>query len=505
MVPTSDFDILNSPSADDLWSGIGGHFDNICQILCEFVDNSVSNFIKHDLDIRDVNIKIEETVENGPVLITISDTGTGIIHLDEAFTLGCRNASETPLNEHGFGLKHALASANPNNDDWKIMTRTSEDAQLGQYKVISSPYSLGSNFKGKIVNDAWKGEEETGTIVSFSCSRELLQTARKGIPGQAKNLENYCKYIAEDLGFIYAGVLSQANLSLTIISIDINNKKKKDSVHPIVPEWLDFYEPNGNNEIKKDLGGGEVKLNYKFGSIRESDYLKYYKRSMSTSGVEIRINGRIMAYNVFKDIWGIEKHNSYNYFLGQIDIISQNRNALPRTRSSKNGIREGDPKLNALYEWIKTIIPNPPKVINEDTHETELFDQLCKLKNLHGGGQVWASVQEYAYANLTHNPKIRIDLYYVDHDDITIYEGKRKKTEPKDVYQLLMYWDGLVADGKKPKTGVLIASEHPESVLDLIAQINKTTDANGCEYNLITKVWSDEGIEYPVLRTEADH
>ena len=505
MSTDSDFEILNSPSADDLWAGIGGHFDNICQILCEFVDNSVSNFIKHELDIRDVSIQIVEEQFDGPVKITISDTGTGIIHLDQAFTLGCRDASETPLNEHGFGLKHALASANPSNNCWCIQTRTKEDAELNQYKEISSPYSLGSNFKGKIINGPWKGEEDTGTIVSFSCSRELLQTARKGVPGTAKNLENYCKYIAEDLGFIYAGVLSEANLNLSLISIDVNKRKKKDSIHPVDPEWLDFYEPNGNNVIDRDLGGGMVKLRYKFGSIRESNYLRYYRRSMSTSGVEIRINGRVMAYNIFKEIWGIEKHNSYNYFLGQINIESQNRDALPKTRSSKNGIREGDPKLNALYTWIKTIVPTPPKMINEDTHEVELFEQLCHLKNLHGGEQVSASTEEYAYATLQHNPKIRIDLYVVDHDDITIYEGKRKKTEPKDVYQLIMYWDGLVADGKKPKTGILIASEHSESVLDLIHKINDTLDADGNKYNIITKKWADEGIEYPVLRTDTNN
>lgn len=503
MPSDSNFEICNCPSADDLWAGIGGHFDNICQILCEFVDNSVSNFMKHDLDIRDVNITIQEVDVNGPVRITVSDTGTGIIHLDKAFTLGCRDVSETPLNEHGFGLKHALASANPENNDWSVQTRTAEDVEFDQYKEISAPYSLGSNFKGRYVKGPWKGED-TGTIVSFSCSRELLQTARKGISGKAKNIENYCKYIAEDLGFIYADVLAEANLNLTITSINSENRKKKESIHSVIPDWLDFYQ-NGNNKIKKDLGGGEVEIDYKFGSIKESNYLKYYKRSMSTSGVEIRINGRVMAYNIFKDIWGMEKHNSYNYFLGQVNIISQNRNALPKTRSSKNGIREGDPKLNALYGWIKTVVPTPQKMYDEDVHETELFVQLCESKNRHGGEQVSASTEEYAYVTLNHDPKIRIDMYHVDHDTITIYEGKRKRTEPKDVYQLVMYWDGLVADGKRPKKGILISSEHPDSVVDLIAQMNMRIDASGSNYYLVTERWTDEGIQYPIIQTDVTH
>ena len=33
----------NSPNEIAFWRGIGGHFDNITQILCEFIDNSISN------------------------------------------------------------------------------------------------------------------------------------------------------------------------------------------------------------------------------------------------------------------------------------------------------------------------------------------------------------------------------------------------------------------------------------------------------------------------------
>lgn len=58
-------------------------------------------------------------------------------------------------------------------------------------------------------------------------------------------------------------------------------------------------------------------------------------RNMLSSGVEIRINGRVLCYNLFKEIWGIEKHNYYNYLLVIIDLKSQNRDALPKTRNSK--------------------------------------------------------------------------------------------------------------------------------------------------------------------------
>lgn len=71
---------------------------------------------------RNIIIYLKELDSEGDVEVVIEDSGTGIKRLDEAFTLGSRLAAESPLNEHGFGLKHALASANPANDSWKIFT-----------------------------------------------------------------------------------------------------------------------------------------------------------------------------------------------------------------------------------------------------------------------------------------------------------------------------------------------------------------------------------------------
>ena len=38
------FVIKNEPTADELWAGIGGNFDSLSQIVCEFIDNSISFF-----------------------------------------------------------------------------------------------------------------------------------------------------------------------------------------------------------------------------------------------------------------------------------------------------------------------------------------------------------------------------------------------------------------------------------------------------------------------------
>ena len=116
--------IKNKPNANEIWEGIGGHFDSLGQIINEFLDNAVSNFIGNSTSTRSILIYLKELSQNGSVEVKIEDSGTGIKNLDAAFTLGSRSAGETPLNEHGFGLKHALASANPENNSWKIYTRT---------------------------------------------------------------------------------------------------------------------------------------------------------------------------------------------------------------------------------------------------------------------------------------------------------------------------------------------------------------------------------------------
>lgn len=93
-------------------------------------------------------------------------------------------------------------------------------------------------------------------------------------------------------------------------------------------------------------------------------------------------------------------------------------------------------------------------------------------------------------------PRVRIDLYQNTMGKITIYEGKKDQTHSKDVYQLRMYWDGLVYDGIKPDCGVLVASTHPKTVSDLIAIVNTMKDTNGNNYNFELKTWRDLGLNY---------
>lgn len=493
--------IMNQPTANEIWAGIGGHFDNYCQILCEFIDNSISNFLGNESCTPNVQITIERDTNNNLVKTVIEDSGTGIKDLNAAFTLGSKASQDSPLNEHGFGMKHALASANPSNDSWKICTRNEEDCSVPQYKVIQSPYEFG--IVATLHTDAWPGSMNgTGTIVEFDTSDTMFKTLSKGIRGGVSRTDTIVELLKEDLGFTYAGAIKAGSVTISICYSEDGGTLQRDRVSAVEPKWLEVYQGQGRKQLEgetvHDLGGGPLKIKYKFGKIEESDNNKrHYKCNQASSGAEIRINGRMLENNIFEDIWGKAQHNSYNSLLIQIDLISDDKKALPITRTSKNGLRDGEAKFDKLCEWIKTLMPEPAKDTN--THyvqnERELFEKLQEQKDIHLPDPHTVMTEKYAFTSI--GEQVRIDLYIGTNEGVTIYEGKLDLTSPKDVYQLRMYWDGLVFDGTRPSKAILIAAEHPESVQRIISVINKMNDSTGKPYNIITKTWREEGIPYP--------
>lgn len=502
---SNTFNINNRPTAQELWAGIGGHFDSLGQIINEFIDNSVSNFVGNDSPTRNIIITLRELSQNGNVHVSIEDSGTGIKSINEAFTLGNLDAGESPLNEHGFGLKHALASANPENDSWVIYTRTSENLANHEYVKIKAPYKI-DDFSGTLCSgESWPGKiNGSGTMIEFDCTREMYLTIARGIRGGVTVFKTVADILCEDIGFIYAGVITNGDANITLCVIASDSPEITRAVGAVSPDWDDFIKPGSGTE-SIDLGGGIVDIDYKFGKVSQKQARvefdntttrKYYQRNMSSSGVELRINGRVICHNLFKEIWGIEKHNSYNYLLITLDLKSEKKEALPQTRTSKNGLREGDAKLESLYSWIRSNMNMPAKDISLSDHETDLFETLKenKLQYNPDPNKIIETEMHVFTSTGDKRDKVRVDLYEKTTNGITIYEGKKETTSSKDVYQLRMYWDGLVYDGIKPDKGILVAYNHPDSVKSLLQIVNTMSDANGNNYNLESKTWSDLGI-----------
>lgn len=488
--------IHNASPIERQWDGIGGHFNDLSQIVCEFVDDSLSEFRTHDVDNRLILISVQEGTAGSPIRVRIEDGGYGISDIDSAMALGGISRAGTPLNEHGYGLKHALASANPGNDNWSISTRTPEDANDNRYKYIEAPFDVENGFSWEPRHGWVSRLSTTGTVIEFGCSDTMLATVRNGMKPTGDLFTATLETLKEDLGFVYAVPLKQGDLQIRICALDaagtVQHEYHVTSIDPIWNPRISVQE----GTVRYNLGGGEVSIHYTYGRIIPStENQKYYRGNLYSSGAEIRINGRVISHSLFKEIWRNERHPTHNLFLARIDLITEHSDALPATRTSKNGFREGDLRLIALYSWICAMIKKPASVIALGTRETELFEHLAAMKRIHLPDETRISTEMYVYTSI--DEKVRLDLFISDNGHNTVYEGKRGCTHPQDVYQLMMGWDGCIADGITPHTGILLASRHSSGVERLVKQLNTMRDADGQNYHFILETWEDEGIAYP--------
>ena len=145
--PIAEEIIRNNPTGHGLFAGIGDNFNSVAQVICELMDDAVSNLRANSGD-SELSMRVVLSLENlgNAVEITVTDGGTGIADLSSALTIACRDGAQTPLNEHGFGLKHALASCDSSpSQQWSIRTRTKKDAAANQYREVTAPYSMGTS------------------------------------------------------------------------------------------------------------------------------------------------------------------------------------------------------------------------------------------------------------------------------------------------------------------------------------------------------------------------
>lgn len=486
MCTLKTFPIQNTPNGQELWQSISGNFDRFSEIICEFVDNSLSNFRKYALDpqsSRKVRIVLHDLGDW--VDVDVIDTGTGIRNIHAALTLGSRSGAESPLNEHGMGLKHALASIDDEDCDWSIQTRTPEDNELDRHLEVEGPYGLGEAPMTGTYRAGWgKLIRPTGTAISFRCTRQRFETLRPAGDRAEKPFETLVDILREELAYTYAQVLRRNELTLEVVT-----ETKTLPVLPLLPVW-DNRTLQELPAVPCDLGGGAVNIVCRYGLIQanKKTYL-YYKGNMESSGVEIRCNGRVVQRGLFRRIWNGRVHPSRNHFLVQVELWTRDGSALPATKPTKTGFRDGDPRLEALFAWIRANVPLPAK---EASVEKRLVRVLAQNKAVEDG-VLRVAQEEDTYRSL--NLGTKMDLYVSYQDKTMVYEAKKAGSRALDVYQLRMYWDGCALDGRPITHGVLIAKHHSQEVAALVDKMNSFTDPTGRPYQFLLTTWEEEGID----------
>ena len=477
-----------TPDSNNIWKEIGGNYENVQQSINELVDNSISNIIFSKTEKKQICITLEESNDiDGSINITIEDSGEGIENAEDALTLG-KSVVYSVFNEHGFGLKQALAAANPSNDNWAIYKRSKKDRTNKQIVAIKAPYIIGKQPYEILPNTKWPGQKWSNTYISVRCDFRLFQnlsSVEESVRNTLKfSFDTVADRIYEDLGFTYSKIIQKENLIITLILKRENSVPEEHIVTPLLPRWLQNFELE-NEELNILCSFGQIEKSLARQPFNNRTSSKYYKTNMFSSGVEIRVNGRTMEYNKFEEIFGKKNDNHYNSLLVQVDIITDDKTKLPETRTTKNGFRVGDERLSAIYRWIRKSIKADPKtvvkpilvteqeekkklqeIIEKNYFENKEIDLNSPSKISHKEVPVFTSVVKSTF------PKV--DLLVEKENEVTVIEAKKEIATCKDIYQLVMYCEGYFFDnGRWPDKAILIAKEFPEGVRRVIERRNK--------------------------------
>lgn len=433
--------------------------------------------------------KLEE--QGDYVDVSVRDNGTGIENMDAALTIAARSCAESTLNEHGMGLKHALASINAGEDQhWSIQTRTAEDVANDRYQRAEGPYDI--HMPVSMIPGSGEVAGGTGTVVRVRCPMHKFLTLKPASKKEEPTFAQMAAYLRETLRYTYANLLRDKAFTICLTAVDKSGASDGGELAgALEPNWRDG-QMTELPPVETDLGGGPVTICCRYGSIRRSkENAFYYRANMASSGAEIRINGRAIQHGLYNEIWGKALHPSQNRFLAQIDILSDQAEALPDTKSAKNGLREDDEKVAALFSWIRANIPEPFK---EEGREQMLVRLLAEKKSAEPG-VLRVSTEKNLYQCL--NLQIKSDLFVSTTEGVTLFEAKAGGSKAEDLYQLRMYHDGCVADDMEVREAVLIAQRHPDTVKALLAELNRQKDKKGRPYHFALTTWDEEGIALP--------
>lgn len=449
------------------------------QCIIELTDNAIAATNSDESFHMDIQF-IQSKDDPNYIDLYIGDKGRGmdISVLSNALQLGQSATDDNRLNEHGFGLKNSLATLTGGNREFKIWT-TKGDGLVHQ---VVGPFK----HQMQIITTSDPMPEipflknDYKTIIFAKISREYVKTVQ-GRGARTANLTPLRLWLIEHLGVTYRGYLEinqETGLPFGNIFVSIGGDKKR------VPAINIPLASAHTERFNIELNGTQYELIYKYGTLDKqttrtmlfNDKLKYYYQgNQTTQGIDIRLGKRTIATKQLENIWRkqsndfelldepIARHNSYNDFVGELLIPDLPRGVLT-TINNKTDFNLDDSDWLKIFNKLNEFRP----VKNgRETSEKELVAKLAdRIKSISPKDTV--STETSVWYNGT-----QIDLYHQkETGEIIIYEVKVGRGAPIDVYQLKMYWDGLLNEGTQPNIGILLVESADSNLVRMIDDIN---------------------------------
>lgn len=494
---------------DAYWVGLGKQNMDFHQVIGELIDNSISASGKDvDGDLKPFVIEVNIQRVGNENRIKVADQGVGITLSDlteKVLAPGGRGSNLGPLNEHGFGLKNALCVLTSNQLPFRIQTRDENALEKGRYYIVRGPFRRDmqvelddpANWNTNLVHTTG----DIGTRVFATTSYHIFNTLYR----RAKHFDMLNIRLLEHFGVMYRGFLENTANKLWLRWQDQGiNAENPDTTAP----WVEHrvkpikipYDIGGNKTLRMEISHDGVKGLARYecglldsekaqdGSLGDPYPLKiYYKGNIPTQGLDVRVRGRVIANSLLPEIWPEKpRHNDFNKFVGEL-ILDENF----RSVNNKTNIDPHNPFWEKLlFEMNDPQFEHKPERITRTQTEQTIKTQL----KVHLEGLVTGS-SAILDSPVWGGTAVKADILHRKSDGtVDIYEVKAGTASPKDVYQLLMYWDGLVKDGESVSLGRLVAKTMPPSVNNVIEYLNTRKDARDKQYNFETKTIIELGI-----------
>jgi hypothetical protein len=483
---------------DQYFAGLARQEMDFQDALGELIDNGFSARKTGEIGDALLPVTIEVTLEQGDdegsVTVQVADHGVGI-SLDDithrVFNPGGQGATRGDLNEHGFGLKNALALlTGGNSTDFEVITRSAVD-NLGAdtFLRIAGPLSLDMTADDDATRAQWEQDLHfvqkavTGTKVRALVRWKYFRSVyKRGNP----KLDFMAARLGEHLGVMHRHFIEEGN------TIKLSYRKAgAEWIHHEVQAIKVPYE-GGFTSLERELtvGGTPYKFVYDHGTLDYSakddaatqelgwpyPLRSYYQGSNARCGIDIVVRGRVIKSAVFEEIWpDIAKTVDFNRFVGELRV-----GADFRTTNNKTGL---DPHADNWEELLQRLGDENgefrPEKSTRSQSETSLRANLITV--LHG---------TFSGAEVTKDRKVwgggvAVDIFLkIADDNIRVYELKVTSGRVVDLYQLLAGWDGLVNDGVSPTLGVLVCKDYSQTLQDAVNAANARKDAKGDAYNI---------------------
>lgn len=450
------------------------------QCLGELLDNAIAASYEE----KKIKINVVFKVRDNSIIdMYVSDNGRGMSLdiLKLSLQLGQSATAHDRLNEHGFGLKNALATLSGGNGDWSIYSK-----EVGKTEIckVSGPFKRDM----EISDDSEFPKEsflpsDISTLIHVPVKLSFIQTVQgRGAP--SKDLNKLRTWFIEHLGVMYRGYLEQdehTGESSAVIEVAIDNDNLR------VPPVQVPMASSDVSYLDVELNGSVVRIEYRCGTLDEEkrDRLVrgmkaqyYYQNNIPTQGIDIRLGKRTIATRQFETIWKtkdgdnqLNRHNNFNDFVGELKIPVLPRGVLS-TVNNKTDFNLEDEGWVKIFDKLNEI--RPQEKIREASEKAIQNKWISMLKATNPRDIITDETAVWPTATC-------IDVYRKSESGhITIYEIKVGTGSPINLYQLKMYWDGLVLDKKEsPAEAILICDDFSSNLENMANMMNKLPTPEG--------------------------